>query len=78
MILAEITVKGAQAQARLDGGYDGNKNGDPSDDYQWCIEAKFNAWLRDDSIRVRQHYAADDTTIIDMSDLSVTVTGDHA
>jgi hypothetical protein len=47
----------------------------------WCTgsnsEANFNAWLRNEWIRVRQHYVADYTTIIDMSDLSITVSHDY-
>ena len=69
-------------------------NGTILDDAQWCLGYMYqegdvlghpslviseaNVWIRDDSIKVRDHYHASQTTVLDMTDLSapptVTVT----
>ena len=65
-------------QSRFEGKWDSDSDGEYDDEYQWCTTADFNAWLRDDSIRERQHHANGYTTVIDMSDLSVSVFYDYA
>lgn len=58
-------------EERFAGRYDADGDGSYSDDYQYCTQTDYNKWLRNNSIRVRQHYHHSQTTIIDMSDLSV-------
>ena len=60
-------------QKRFEGKWDSDGDGDYRDDYQHCTEPAYNSWLRNDRIKARQHYHHSQTTIIDMSDLSVTV-----
>ena len=70
--------------ARFSGIYDGNMDGIIDDD-QWCIGYMYregdpighpslviseaNVWIRDDSIKQRDHYHASQTTVLDMNDL---------
>lgn len=57
---------------RFNGRHDNDKDGSYTDDYQWCTEAAYNVWLRDNSIRVRKHFHHSQTTVIDILTLTVT------
>ena len=54
-------------------GYESDANGTPSAMSRAMHSHPFNAWLLDDSIRVRLHYHGEQSVVIDMSDLSVTL-----
>ena len=56
---------------RFSGNYDGDGDGKP-DSYQYCTDPDYNQYLRDDSIKEREHYHHSQTTVIDMTNLNVT------
>lgn len=60
-------------KTRFEGKWDSDGDG-VIDSYQYCTDPDYNAWLRNDRIKKRQHYHHTTTTTIDMSNLSVTVT----
>ena len=55
---------------RFSGNYDSDGDGTP-DSYQHCTDTDYNQYLRDDSIKERQHYHHSQTTVIDMTNLEV-------
>ena len=60
-----------QNEERFAGRYDSNGNGDYTDDYQYCTQAAYNKVIRQNPNI--QHYHHSQTTVINMSDLSVSV-----
>ena len=58
-----------QNEERFLGRYDSNGNGTYTDDYQYCTQAAYNVVIRRDPNI--QHYHHSQTTVINMSDLSV-------
>ena len=57
---------------RFYGWYDPDGDGNYAEHEQWCTDADFNKWLRNDTIKERKHYHhTEQTTIITMSNLRV-------
>ena len=52
-------------------GEEKKENGELTSESRSLQTQPFNVYLRDDSIRVRQHYHLGQTTVVDMADLSV-------
>ena len=52
-------------------GYEKNPNGEITSAARLMRTQPFNAYLRDDSIRVRKHYHGEQSVVVDMSDLSI-------
>ncbi len=54
-------------------GYEVDRDGNPVSYNRLTLDLDFNAYLRDDSVRVRTHFHGEQNVEIDMSDLSTTL-----
>lgn len=54
-------------------GYEMDRDGNPVSYHRLTQDLPFNAWLRDNSIRIRTHFHGEQSVEIDTSDLSTTV-----
>ena len=54
-------------------GHELDRDGNPVTHHRLTQDLPFNAWLRDDSIRVRKHYHGEQNVEVDMADFSTTL-----